>query len=61
MNGLYFYLNYHGIMTTNLQEVGVTKIPEEVVEESILKQRQQRLVINILKGKVALSLLFLFN
>jgi len=27
----------------NLQEVGVTKIAEEVVEESILKQRQQRL------------------
>lgn len=47
-------------MTKNLQEVGVTKITEEFVEESILKQRQQRLVRNILKGKVA-SLLSPFN
>ena len=60
MNGLYFYPNYHWIMTKNLQEVGVTKITEEFVEESILKQRQQRLVRNILKGKVA-SLLSPFN
>lgn len=43
MNGLYFYPNYHWIMKKNLQEVGVTKIAEEVVGESILKQRQQRL------------------
>lgn len=37
MSGLDFYHNYHGIMITNPQEVGVTKIAEEVVEERILK------------------------
>ncbi|MED3872583.1 hypothetical protein ABET11_27535 [Priestia megaterium] len=59
INGLYFYPNYHGIMTTNLQEVGVTKIAEEVVEERILKQRQQQLGKEYSKRKS--SLLFLFN
>jgi hypothetical protein len=60
MNGLYFYLNYHGIMTTNLQEVGVTKIPEEVVEESILKQRQQWLGNEYSKRKSSLKPTFSF-
>jgi hypothetical protein len=60
MNGLYFYPNYHGIMTTNLQEVGVTKIAEEVVEESILKQRQQRLGKKYSKRKSSLKPTFSF-
>lgn len=46
-------------MTTNLQEVGVTKIAEEVVKERILKQRQQQLGKEYSKRKS--SLLFLFN
>ncbi|MBD8114379.1 hypothetical protein BMG_5811 (plasmid) [Priestia megaterium] len=60
MNGLYFYHNYHGIMTTNLQEVGVTKIAEEVVEERILKQRQQRLDKEYPKRKSSLKPTFPF-
>ncbi|USL45725.1 hypothetical protein [Priestia megaterium] len=43
MNGLYFYHNYDGFMTTNLQEVDATRIAKEVVEERIANQRQRRL------------------
>lgn len=47
-------------MTTNLQEVGVTKIPEEVVEESILKQRQQWLGNEYSKRKSSFKPTFSF-
>ena len=60
MNDLYFYYNYHGIMTTNLQEVGVTKIAEEVLKERILKQRQQRLDKEYPKRKSSLKPIFPF-
>jgi len=47
-------------MTTNLQEVGVTKIAEEVLKERILKQRQQRLDKEYPKRKSSLKPTFPF-
>ncbi|MCG0050129.1 MULTISPECIES: hypothetical protein [Priestia] len=47
-------------VSENLQEVGVTKIAEEVVEERILKQRQQRLDKEYPKRKSSLKPTFPF-